>query len=101
MRGEKPIFAHTSTVCKIYSVFQKLDCRRKDSLVLPKIFREVISVVLYCLSMIVFTCSLTVRTASVQVKFFFALFVIELFSCLNLKSFPPPIISNKTKYHPC
>lgn len=81
MHSEKNIFAHASTVCKIYSVFQKLDCRRKDSnggkecvfsivsLVLPKIFREVISVVLYCLSMIVFTCGLTVHAASVQLSF--------------------------------
>lgn len=89
-----PIFAHASTVCKIYSVLKKLYCRGKDSnhgkesvlsivnLVLPKVFREVISVVLYWLTMIVFTSGLTVYTASVQVKFFFALIVIELFSCL-------------------
>lgn len=25
----------------------------------------------------------------------------RLFSCLNLRSFPPPAISNKTKHHPC
>lgn len=71
------------------------------NLVLSKVFREVISVVFYRLSMIVITCGLTVHTAPVQMKFFFALFVMELFASLNLKSFLPLITSSKTKYHPC
>lgn len=57
MHDEKIIFAHVSSVCKIYSVFQMLDCRGKESnngkervlslvnLVLPKVSWEVISVV--------------------------------------------------------